>query len=118
MYRILDNQLLVNRVHLFRIEAPEVAAKARAGQFIILRLDDTGERIPLTIADWDRSEGCVSIVFMEIGTTTTRLSRLNKGDALADFVGPLGNPTDIENFGTIVLVSGGFAAATVMPIAR
>ena len=118
MYRILETRSLVNRIHQFRIAAPEVASKARAGQFCIIRVDENGERIPLTLADWDKADGSVTVVFMETGTTTTRLARLKAGDAIADLAGPLGNPTDIENFGTVILVSGGFAAATISPIAR
>jgi ferredoxin--NADP+ reductase len=103
---------------LYRIHAPRVAQKAAAGQFVILRVDEKGERIPLTIADWDAAEGSVSVVFMEVGTTTTKLARLGVGDSIADFVGPLGNPTEVENFGTVCLMAGGFATATIMPIAR
>jgi ferredoxin--NADP+ reductase len=95
-----------------------VAEKAHAGQFVVIRIDEMGERIPLTIADWDKKEGSVTVVFMEVGTTTHRLATLNSGDALADFVGPLGNPSDIENFGTVICVAGGFAVATIVPIAR
>jgi len=109
---------LVPRVRLYRISAPRIAKKAAAGQFVIVRVGENGERIPLTIADWDAHEGSISIVFMEVGTTTTKLSRLQDGDAVVDIVGPLGNPTEIENFGTVCLMAGGFATATIMPIAR
>ncbi len=118
MYKILLRQNLVPNIHLFKMAAPSVAKKAQAGQFIVLRIDDDGERIPLTIADWDRKEGSVTIVFMEVGTTTHRLALLKAGDSIANFVGPLGLPTHIEKFGTIVCVAGGFAVATIMPIAR
>lgn len=118
MYPILATEELVPRVRLYRIHAPRVAQKAAAGQFVILRVDDNGERIPLTIADWDVTEGSVSVVFMEVGTTTNKLSRLGVGDTIADFVGPLGNQTEVENFGTVCLMAGGFATATIMPIAR
>ncbi|MGI2336719.1 MAG: sulfide/dihydroorotate dehydrogenase-like FAD/NAD-binding protein [Dehalogenimonas sp.] len=118
MYPILATEELVPRVRLYRIHAPRVAQKAAAGQFVILRVDDNGERIPLTIADWNVTEGSVSVVFMEVGTTTTKLSRLGVGDTIADFVGPLGNQTEVEDFGTVCLMAGGFATATIMPIAR
>lgn len=118
MYKILLRQDLVSNVHLFKIAAPDVAKKAQAGQFVIIRLDEKGERIPLTIADWDAKEGSVTIVFMEVGTTTHRLAWLKSGDSIANFVGPLGLPTHIEKFGTVVCVAGGFAVATIMPIAR
>jgi len=118
MYRILDREDLTSEIHLLKIEAPGVARKAQAGQFIIVRVDEKGERIPLTIADWDREEGNVTIVFMEVGTSTRKLASLNIGDSIVDFVGPLGRPTEIEQFGTVICIAGGFAIATIMPIAR
>ncbi|MFW6150111.1 MAG: sulfide/dihydroorotate dehydrogenase-like FAD/NAD-binding protein [Chloroflexota bacterium] len=118
MYRILHSEDLTRDICLFRVHAPGVAAKARAGQFVIVRSHDKGERIPLTIADWDRDEGSVTIVFMKVGTSTVRLGRLGAGDDVLDFVGPLGRPTEVERFGTVVCVAGGFAIATIVPIAR
>jgi len=103
---------------LFEIEAPKVAARAQAGQFIILRYGERGERIPLTLADWDKACGSVTVVFMETGLTTSKLALLQAGDEITDFVGPLGLPTHIEKFGTVVCAAGGFAVATIMPIAR
>jgi len=108
----------VPKIHLFRIEAPAVAKKVQPGEFVVIRIDEKGERIPLTVADWDKEEGSVTIVFMEAGTTTHRLALLKAGDFIADFVGPLGLPTHIDKFGTVVCVAGGFAVATIMPIAR
>ncbi len=118
MYPILLRQDLAPKIHLFKVAAPRVAKKAQAGQFIIIRIDDRGERIPLTIADWDREEGSVTVVFMEVGMTTNRLAQLGAGDSVIDFVGPLGLPTHIDKVGTVVCVAGGFAVATIMPIAR
>lgn len=118
MYEILLKQDLVPNIHLLKIAAPNVAKKAQPGQFVVIRIDERGERIPLTIADWDREEGSVIIVFMEVGTTTHRLALLGAGDSIADFIGPLGLPTHIEKFGTVVCVAGGFAVATIVPIAR
>jgi NAD(P)H-flavin reductase len=118
MYKILLSEDLVPRVHLYKIEAPAVAKKAQAGQFIMLRIDEQGERIPLTIADWDRDEGSVTVVVMEVGTTTQRLATLGTGDYIQDFVGPLGIPTHIEKMDHVVCVAGGFAVATIYPIAR
>jgi NAD(P)H-flavin reductase len=118
MYQILAREDLSKDIHLFRIKAPEVASKARPGQFVIVRSGEEGERIPLTIADWDTGEGSVTIVFMEVGTTSKKLARLKAGDYLTNFVGPLGKPTEIEKFGTVVCVAGGFAIATIVPIAR
>lgn len=109
---------LAPSVHLYKIEASKVAAKAQPGQFIILRIDEKGERIPLTVADWDREEGSVTVIVMEIGITTRRLAQLGTGDSIIDFVGPLGIPTHIEKCGTVVCVAGGFAVAPIMPIAR
>jgi len=118
MYKILLGKKLVPNVHLFKVEAPAVARKAQAGQFVVIRIDERGERIPLTIADWDEKEGSVTIIFMEVGTTTHRLALLKAGDFIADFIGPLGCPTHIEKFGTVVCVAGGIGTAPVMPVAR
>ena len=118
MYKILFKEDLTPNIHLFRVEAPNVAKKAQPGQFVVVRIDEKGERIPLTIADWDEKEGSVTIVFMEVGTTTARLALLKAGDSIADFVGPLGLPTHIEKFGTVVCVAGGVGAAPTAPIAR
>ena len=103
---------------LFKVAAPNVANKAQPGQFVVIRIDERGERIPLRIADWDKEEGSVTIVFMEVGTTTHKLNLLGAGDFITDFIGPLGLPTHIEKFGTVVCVAGGFAVATIVPIAR
>ena len=118
MYKILLKQNLVPDIHLLKVEAPAVAKKARPGQFVVIRSDERGERIPLTIADWEQEGGSVTIVFMEVGTTTHRLALLQAGDCIANFIGPLGTPTHIEKFGTVVCVAGGFAVATIFPIAR
>lgn len=118
MYKILLREDLVPNIHLFKVAAPAVAKKAQPGQFVVVRIDEKGERIPLTIADWDRDEGSLTIVFMEVGTTTARLALLKAGDSIADFVGPLGLPAHIEKFGTVVCVAGGVGAAPIAPIAR
>ena len=118
MFRIIFRQTLATRIHLFRIEAPAIAKKAQAGQFVVIRIDEKGERIPLTIADWDSKEGSVTVVFMEVGATTFRLALLKAGDFIADFVGPLGVPSHIDEFGTVVCVAGGVGVAPVTPIAR
>ncbi len=118
MYKILLREDLVPNIHLFKIAAPAVARKARAGQFVVIRIDERGERIPLTIADWDGDEGTITIVFMEVGTTTARLALLKAGDAIADFVGPLGVPTHVEKFGTVICAAGGVGVAPIAPVAR
>jgi len=118
VYEIIGRETLVPNNHLFKVEAPAVARKARAGQFVIIRIDEKGERIPLTIADWDREEGSITIVFMEVGVTTRKLAQLKAGDFLDNFVGPLGLPSHIEKFGTVVCVGGGVGVAPIFPIAR
>ena len=118
MYKILMQEDLVPNIHLLKIAAPDVAKRAQPGQFVVIKVDEIGERIPLTIADWDEAKGSITIVFMEVGTTTHKLGLLQTGDFIADFIGPLGLPTHIDKFGTVVCVAGGFAIATIMPIAR
>jgi len=118
MYRILRREDLTPTMHLLEVLAPRVARKAQAGQFVILHHGVEGERIPLTIADWNRDAGTVTVVFMEVGASTMKFARLQAGDASDDFVGPLGTPTEIEDYGTVVCVAGGFAIATIVPIAR
>ena len=118
MYKILFREDLVPSIHLFKVSAPAVAKKAQPGQFVVVRIDEKGERIPLTVADWDREEGSLTLVFMEVGTTTARLAQLQAGDAIADLVGPLGLPAHIEKFGTVVCIAGGVGAAPISPIGR
>jgi NAD(P)H-flavin reductase len=118
MYKILEREDLTPTIHLFKVSAPAVAKKAQAGQFIIVRMDEKAERIPLTLADWDAEKGTVTIVFMEVGTSTHRLNILKAGDSIANFVGPLGLPTHMDNYGTVVCVAGGVGTAPVYPIAR
>ncbi len=118
MYKILERQNLCPNIYLFKVAAPGVAKKAQPGQFVVIRIDERGERIPLTFADWDTEEGSVTIVFMVVGTTTYRLAQLKAGDSITDFIGPLGFPTHIEKFGTVVCVAGGVGAAPIVPIAR
>ena len=118
MYQILAKQVLGPVTKLYVIQAPEVARKAQAGQFIILRVSEQGERIPLTIADYDRDAGTITIVVQEIGKSTRQLGTMNAGDHLASFTGPLGRPTEIENYGTVVLVGGGLGIAPIYPICR
>jgi ferredoxin/flavodoxin---NADP+ reductase len=118
VYRILGKQALTPVTTEYVIEAPEVAHKAQAGQFVVLRVHEQGERIPLTIADYDREAGTITVVAQEIGRTTLMLKVLDVGDSLASFTGPLGRPTEIENYGTVVLVGGGLGIAPIYPICR
>ncbi|MEW6142145.1 MAG: sulfide/dihydroorotate dehydrogenase-like FAD/NAD-binding protein [Chloroflexota bacterium] len=118
MYRIVAKETLVPTIHMMKIEAPAVSRKGKAGQFVIVRTHERGERIPLTIADMDAKEGTITIVFMEVGKSTRELAKFNAGDFVQDFVGPLGIPTHIEKLGTIVCVAGGVGVAPIAPIAR
>jgi len=118
VYRIVAKEILAPVTKLLVIEAPEVARKAQAGQFVIVRVCEEGERIPLTIADYDREKGTVTLVFQEVGKTTKHLGTMNEGETLASFTGPLGRPTEIEKYGTVMCVGGGVGIAPIYPIAR
>jgi len=118
VYRITAREDLAPVTTLFKIEAPEVARKAQPGQFVVVRVNECGERIPLTIADFDRDSGEITVVFQQVGKTTNLLATLQVGDELASFTGPLGRPTEIENYGTVLCVGGGVGIAPIYPIAR
>ena len=118
MYQILAEESLGPVTRLFVVEAPEVARKAEAGQFVIVRVSEEGERIPLTIADFDGDAGTITVVFQEVGKTTKQMARMDVGDELASFTGPLGRPTEIENHGKVLCVGGGVGIAPIYPIAR
>ncbi len=118
MAKILRRERLVPNIHLLEVYAPEVARKSRPGQFVIIMPDERGERIPLTIADWDAKRGSVTTVFMLVGTSTQKLSLLKAGDDIPVYVGPLGRPSEIQNFGTVVCAGGCFGIAAIYPIAR
>ena len=117
-FTILKKRELVPTIHQVDVAAPRVAEKAMPGQFVILRIDECGERIPLTIADFDAADGTVTLIFQEIGKTTRQLASLNAGDSIADLAGPLGRASAIERFGTVVCVGGGVGIAPIFPIAR
>lgn len=119
MYKIISAKNLTNDLYEFQIEAPHITRHAKAGQFIILRVEEQGERIPLTIADINKEKNIVTIVFMAVGHTTKVLSALKTGDMLLDIVGPLGMATETDkNFGTVVVVAGGYGAAPAYLIAK
>ena len=118
MYKIVRKQALNPTVTKMEIEAPYVAAKAEPGQFIILRVDEEGERIPLTVAGYDRERGTVTIIFQIVGATTEKLNHLNEGDSLRDFVGPLGVATHTEGLKKVCIVGGGVGCAIALPIAQ
>jgi ferredoxin--NADP+ reductase len=118
MYKIVRKKELNPTVTLMDIDAPAVAAKAEPGQFIILRTDENGERIPLTVADFDREKGTVTIIFQIVGATTEKLNHLNEGEYIHDFVGPLGTATHTEGLKKVAVVGGGVGCAIAYPIAK
>lgn len=118
MYRIVKKTILNQSVTMMDIYAPLVAKKAQAGQFIILRVDGDGERIPLTVAGFDRNAGTVKIIFQVVGGTTMRLNAKNEGDCISDFVGPLGCPTKTDGVKKVCIVGGGVGCAIALPIAE
>jgi ferredoxin--NADP+ reductase len=117
LFKIIEKTFLQEIVVKTVIEAPEIARKRKAGQFIVLMIDEQGERIPLTIADSDSEKGTITIIYQVVGKTTAKLSQLNKGDFILNVLGPLGHPTEIENFGTAVVVGGGVGIGVAYPIA-
>ncbi|KPL05179.1 MAG: ferredoxin-NADP reductase [candidate division Zixibacteria bacterium SM1_73] len=118
MAKILKRERLVPNIHLIEVEAPEIVRKCRPGQFVIVMPDDKGERIPLTIADWDIQKGSITSIFLVVGTSTHKLANLHAGDEVPVFVGPLGKPSEIEKFGTVLCAGGCFGIAAIYPIAR
>ena len=118
MYRIIYKKCLNPTVTLMDIEAPFVAKKAKAGQFIILRVDEEGERIPLTVAGYDREAGTVRIIFQIVGATTKKLGALSEGDFISDFAGPLGKPTETDGIKSVCIVGGGVGCAIALPVAQ
>ena len=118
MYKILRKAELNPTVTLMDIEAPHVARKAEPGQFIILRVDENGERIPLTIADYDREKGVVTIIYQIVGATTAKLNHKEAGDYIQDFVGPLGTPSHLEGLKKVAVVGGGVGCAIAYPVAK
>jgi len=118
MYKITKKSELSPGVKALVIIAPLIAYKCLPGQFVILRIDEEGERIPLTIADFDRTAGTISLIFQELGRTTRQLGTLNEGEAILDVAGPLGNATPVKKIGTVVCIGGGIGIAPVYPIAR
>jgi len=118
MFKILGKKELASKVFYYLIEAADIARKALPGQFIILRLDDRGERIPITVSDSDSKQGTLSLYVQAVGKTSLEMSLMNEGDDILDIVGPLGNPSEIKRFGTVVLLGGGFGIAAIHPIAR
>lgn len=118
MYRILEKEVLAPKIKLIKVDAPEICAGARPGQFVVFRIHEKGERIPLTIADSDPKSGLLTLVFQEVGKSTTELGMLNKGDTIQDMVGPLGTPRDIEKLDYVICVGGGVGVAPIYPEAK
>jgi len=118
LYKILLKENLVPNLQIVKIEAPEIAKKALPGQFVIVRVDEYGERIPMTIADADPEEGSITVIFMEVGTTTGKMASLKTGDYIENFTGPLGKPTEIEKVGTVLCIGGCYGIGGITPIAR
>ncbi len=118
MYKILKKRELNPTVTLMEVEAPFVARKAQPGQFVILRVDEEGERIPLTVADYDRERGTVTIIFQIVGGTTMRLNMLGEGECIQDFVGPLGEPSHLDGLKKVAVIGGGVGCAIAYPVAK
>lgn len=117
-YEILEKRELAPQVKLIKIYAPDIADKAQAGQFVIIRVGENGERIPLTLADWENDTHAITVVLQEVGTTTRKLGTLEPGDKVLNVAGPLGNPSEIRNYGTVAIVCGGVGTAASYPIAK
>jgi ferredoxin--NADP+ reductase len=118
MVRIIEKEHIAPNVHYCRIESPDIAMKAEAGQFVMVIPDEHSERIPITISDWDKEEGTVSIIFLEIGAATERLAEMKAGDMIYSFTGPLGRPFEMGNFGMVALIGGCYGIGGIYPAAR
>ena len=118
MYKIIERKMIVPNLHEFTVHAPAVAASVKPGNFVIVRADQNGERIPLSVADWDREAGTVTSIFMQVGASTAQMARLKPGDEIPTFAGPLGKATVIENVGTVLCVGGCYGIGSIYPIAR
>jgi len=118
MYRVIERRMIVPNLHEFVVEAPEVAKSIRPGNFVIVRPDENGERVPLSGADWNREAGTVTCIFMQVGASTSKLARLKPGDTIPTFAGPLGRETEIAHFGTVLCIGGCYGIGSVYPIAR
>ena len=115
---VVERKPLAPNIQLLTVRAPVVAAKIQPGNFVIVRADEYGERTPLTVADWNREAGTVSCVFMTVGTSTYKLSKMKKGDVVPTFVGPLGKPFEVDNWGTVLLIGGCYGIGIIFPLAR
>ncbi len=118
MFRILHKQELAKEVTQIIVEAPQVAKKAQAGQFAVVVIDENSERVPLTLADWDKTKGTITLIFQKVGFTTKKLGALNAGDSIQHILGPLGHPTEIIKVGTVICIGGGVGIAEVYPVSH
>jgi len=118
MFKVITSRMIAPNVHLLTLEAPAIAREAQPGQFVILRAEEEGERIPLSLSDWDADLGVVTVIFLNIGNTTNRLAGLEAGTEIPTVVGPLGNATEIEQYGTVLCIGGCYGIGSIFPIAR
>jgi ferredoxin--NADP+ reductase len=118
MFRLTESQMVVPNIHLLTVEAPEVARQMQPGQFVILRAEEGGERIPLSVSDWDSDRGTLTVIVKNVGSTTDRLTSIEAGANIPTVVGPLGKPTEIERFGTVLCLGGCYGIGSIFPIAR
>ena len=117
-FKVLSKEEIAPQIKRMVVSAPLIARKAKAGQFVILRVDEYGERFPLTLVDWSPHEGTITLIFQEVGVSTRKLGELNAGDYIEDIVGPLGNPTEIEKYGHVAVIGGGVGTALIYPWVR
>ncbi|RJS86986.1 sulfide/dihydroorotate dehydrogenase-like FAD/NAD-binding protein [Candidatus Bathyarchaeota archaeon] len=117
-FKVISIEELAPNIKRIVVHAPLIASKAQAGQFVILRVDEYGERFPLTLVDWKPAEGLITLIFQEVGVSTKKLGNLKAGDYIMDVIGPLGNPTEIKNYGTVAVIGGGVGTALIYPWIR
>ena len=117
-FKVISIEELAPNIKRIVVHAPLIASKAQAGQFVILRVDEYGERFPLTLVDWKPAEGLITLIFQEVGVSTKKLGSLKAGDYIMDVIGPLGNPTEIKNYGTVAVIGGGVGTALIYPWIR
>jgi len=118
MFKVIESRMIVPNIHVLTLEAPAVACQVKPGQFVIVRTEEEGERIPISVSDWDTEQGTVTVIVKNIGSTTGRLASLEAGMSIPTVVGPLGNPTEIEKFGTVLCLGGCYGIGSIFPIAR
>ncbi len=118
MFKVIESRMIVPNIHFLTLEAPAVACQVKPGQFVIVRAEEEGERIPISVSDWDTEQGTVTVIVKNIGSTTGRLASLEAGMSIPTVVGPLGNATEIEKFGTVLCLGGCYGIGSIFPIAR